>query len=233
MEQVPAYVAIVFIITTIMAVYLFFRASGNNYKLLMTILAWSAATAITAALGLFADFNSIPPPFLFVMAPPLGTMVLLMITPAGKKFLDSFDLRMLTILQSVRILIEVGLFLLFIHKAVPELMTFEGRNFDILTGLSAPIIYYAVFVKKTAGHRLLLTWNIIGLCLALFIVGNAMLAAPSPFQQFAFDQPNRAVFFFPYVWLPTIIVPICIIGHIGSIRQMMIIQRKVLPIEVQ
>ena len=40
------------------------------------------------------------------------------------------------------------------------------------------------------------------LALLVNIVGNAILSAPFQFPQFAFDQPNHAVLYFPFIWLP-------------------------------
>ena len=60
---------------------------------------------------------------------------------------------------------EIVLFWLFLEKSVPELMTFEGRNFDIIAGITAPVIYYFGFVKNTLAKPILIGWNI--LCLGL------------------------------------------------------------------
>jgi hypothetical protein len=48
------------------------------------------------------------------------------------------DKKILTLLHIIRIPVELGLYWLFIYKAIPQLMTFEGRNFDILVGLTVP-----------------------------------------------------------------------------------------------
>jgi len=61
-------------------------------------------------------------------------------------------------------------------------------------------------------------WNIISLLLLIFIIGNAVLSAPSPFQQFGFEQPNVALFQFPVILLPAIIVPLVLLSHIASLR---------------
>jgi len=121
-------------------------------------------------------------------------------------------------LHTIRIAIEMVLFWLFINKAIPRLMTFEGRNFDLLSGLTAPLIYYFGFVKRRIGPKSILTWNIICLAILLFTVSNAILSAPTPFQRFAFDQPTIAVLYFPFVWLPGVIVPLVILSHVISIR---------------
>ncbi|HZF66041.1 MAG TPA: hypothetical protein VEZ55_16225, partial [Chitinophagaceae bacterium] len=68
---------------------------------------------------------------------------------------------------------------------------------------------------------LLLLWNFLCLALLLIIVVNALFSAPSPFQKFAFEQPNIAIFHFPFSWLPTFIVPIVLFSHLTLIRQLM------------
>ena len=97
----------------------------------------------------------------------------------------------------------------------------EGRNFDIISGITAPLIYYYGFVKKRLNKNILIAWNLLCLALLLNIVINAVLSAPFPFQQFAFNQPNIAVFYFPYVWLPGCIVPLVLLSHLVAIKQLM------------
>ena len=126
----------------------------------------------------------------------------------------------------MRIPVELTLLWLFLYKAVPELMTFEGRNFDILSGLSAPIIYYFGFVKKQLSSKIILLWNFICLGLLFNIVIHAILSAPFYFQQFAFNQPNIALLYFPFVWLPACIVPLVLFSHLVSIRRILMMNKK-------
>lgn len=130
-------------------------------------------------------------------------------------------MKLLTLLHVVRIPVELVLYSLFIYKQVPELMTFEGRNFDILAGLSAPFIYYFGFIKKKINQKVILLWNIACLGLLFNIVVNAVLSTPVPFQQFAFDQPNAAILYFPFVWLPGCIVPLVLFSHLVVIKRIL------------
>jgi hypothetical protein len=102
---------------------------------------------------------------------------------------------------------------------IPELMTFEGRNFDILAGLTATVVAYLVFIQNSAGKNFLLAWNIISLLLVTNIIVNAILAAPTPFQQWGFEQPNTGLLHFPFIWLPACIVPLVVLSHLAVIRQ--------------
>jgi hypothetical protein len=105
-------------------------------------------------------------------------------------------------------------------------MTFEGRNFDILSGITAPIIAYWCFKSQKPKYKILLLWNFICLGLLINIVINGLLSAPLPFQQFAFDQPNVALMYFPFVWLPCCVVPIVLISHLASIRKILFELKK-------
>jgi hypothetical protein len=97
-------------------------------------------------------------------------------------------------------------------------MTFEGRNFDIMSGLTAPFVFYFVFIKKTLGTKVILIWNLVCLGLLINVVTNAILSAPFPFQKFSFDQLNIAILYFPFVWLPCCVVPLVLISHLAAIR---------------
>ncbi|MDI3321000.1 hypothetical protein QJ048_14505 [Pinibacter sp. MAH-24] len=152
--------------------------------------------------------------------PALLTIILLFASTKGRQFIDSIPLKNITYIHIVRIPVEIVLLWLFFNKAIPKLMTFEGRNFDILSGITAPIIAYLVFTKHRIGRSGLLIWNIICLGLLSNIVLNALFSVPSPAQKFAFDQPNIAILYFPFSWLPTFVVPVVLFGHLVSIRQL-------------
>lgn len=95
-------------------------------------------------------------------------------------------------------------------------MTFEGANLDILSGLSS--LFMVWWYRRGIQPKYLLLWNILCVGLLLNVVIRAILSIPTPFQQFAFDQPNVAVLHFPFVWLPGFIVPLVLFSHLVMIR---------------
>jgi len=99
---------------------------------------------------------------------------------------------------------------------VPQLMTFEGINYDILVGFTAPIIGL-LYLKNKISKNFLMCWNIIGLILVVSIMTIGILSAELPFQQFGFEQPNRGLQYFPFILLPALIVPLMIYAHITDI----------------
>ena len=228
-EQLPSYISIVFAFTTLATLILFYWAirqshsSGVNPNTVLWILiVWLALQAILSLSNFYnTDTQLLPPRFVLLIIPPLLFILFLFITEKGRRFIDNLSLVELTWLHVVRIPVEIVLYWLFFHQAVPELMTFAGRNFDILAGLTAPLIAYYGLQKQKLSRRTILIWNFIALALLINIVTNAALSAPFRFQLFAFDQPNIAILNFPFTWLPAFIVPAVLFSHLASIRQLL------------
>ena len=221
MENLPAYISILFGLTTIVTVYIFYKATNQSRITLFLLLGWLALQTYVGLSGFYTVTDVVPPRFLLLVLPPLLFILGLFTTGKGRQYLDSLDIRILTILHTVRIPVEIFLFSLFLYKTIPQLMTFEGRNFDILAGLTAPVIYYFGFVRKQWSKKVILAWNFICLLLLFNIVINAALSVPSPVQQFAFDQPNLAILYFPFIWLPCCVVSLVLLSHLASIRKLL------------
>jgi len=225
MENVPVFTGVVFGLSTILAVLLFYQAAGNSKSTMVVLLLWLALQAAVSLTGFYTVTAGFPPRFFLLTVPPLVVIIMLFATAGGRRYLDRLDAKTLMLLHMVRVPVELVLYSLFVYKAVPQLLTFEGRNFDILSGLSAPLIYYFGFVKERIPVSLLLLWNLVCLGLLVNVVLSAVFSAPFAFQRFGFDQPNRAVLYFPYVWLPCCVVPLVLLAHLSSIRQLIIVQR--------
>jgi len=232
MENLPPFISVTFEITTMVTLVFFYwtiksssvettRKKANT--ILFSLIIWLLIQAVLSLNNFYnLDVNFFPPKIaLFGVWPLILTILLLFATAKGRQFIDSLPLIHITYLNVVRIPVEMVLFWLFLNKTIPQLMTFEGRNFDILAGVTAPFIAYFGFKKGMLSRKFILVWNFISLGLLLNIVVNAILSIPSPIQKFGFDQPNIAVLNFPFSWLPTFIVPIVLFGHLVSIRQLL------------
>jgi len=227
MENLPFYVPAMFISTTFLTVGIFLYAikrhafSSPTTKFLSFFIPfWLLFQAVLAISGFYEKTDSIPPRlFLFAVLPFLLTIILLFIF-SRKDFIETLSLKTLTLLHIIRLPVELVLLWLYQHNLVPQLMTFEDRNLDILAGLTAPLIAWLAFRANKPNRPLLIGWNILGLLLLLNIIVHSILAFPSPLQQLAFDQPNRAVIYFPFIWLPSIVVPIVLFSHLASLWQL-------------
>ena len=224
MPEVPGYVSVVFILTALLTVGIFIyaisRAGTDSFaaKLLLAFLAiWCIIQPILAWNGFFQNFDVLPPRT-FAFGPlPFFVLTFVYVFAFRKGFLERMPLTVLTLLHIIRIPVEIVLLWLYQSGQVPIEMTFEGRNFDILSGITAPIVYFLAFRGDRVNRPLLIAWNIAALALLTNIVTIAVLAFPSPFQVFGFDQPNIGVTYFPFILLPAVIVPIVFFCHVTSL----------------
>ncbi|MCA6074949.1 hypothetical protein [Fulvivirga sedimenti] len=202
---------------------LFYRANPGLRTTILLILVWSVLQCVLAILGFYGDLKRMPPPLLAILLPPF---ILIIYGSTGKRLRrieSQHNIVRSTWVHSVRLPVEIVLFYLYSYEMVPQLMTFAGRNFDIIAGISAPFVALLYFRDRISDLGLFL-WNVVCLGLVLFILVNGVLSTEVPFQQFAFEQPNKAVTLFPYVLLPATVVPLVIFSHVIDL---LILGRKI------
>jgi hypothetical protein len=220
MANLSLFTAVIFILTTVFTILFFRKASAKSSAVPAIILIWILLQGVLGMTGFYQNPAKIPPPISLLILPPVLTIIILFITPRGKRFIDQLNPGILTRLHIIRVPVEIVLYLLYLDHQVPEIMTFAGGNYDIISGLSAPFISYYGFVKKSIGRNMILCWNFLCLALLLNVVVRAVLSTPSPFQKLAFDQPDIAVLHFPYNWLPSLLVPLVLFSHLVIIRSL-------------
>jgi len=215
-EGVPIWISLLFLITAVATIVLFYYANSKPKLIAIIIVLWSAIHSVLAFNGFYQNTSAFPPRFGLVLLPTTLLIIYGLLPKQQLWFIENRNIKISTFLHSIRVPVEIVLFQLFVYEQVPKLMTFEGRNFDILIGITAPIIGW-LFLKNLINKKVLLVCNVIGLAFIFFIFFNGLLSAELPFQQFGFEQPNRAVSYFPFVLLPATIVPIVIFTHITDL----------------
>lgn len=181
-------------------------------------IAWLLLWAGLAASGILARFDLRPSPFFGMFAATIVGGFALGMSPLGTTLSRSVPLWGLVLFQAFRLPLE-----LFMSDAaqlgiMPPEMSIEGYNFDFLTGLTALPI---AFVLWRGGPQWLATgWSCFGsLCLlTIAILGTA--SSPM-FQAFGPEHVNSWVAYFPYVWLPTVLVLMAIAGHVVVFRRVL------------
>ncbi|MGN8069533.1 hypothetical protein [Mucilaginibacter sp. 22184] len=221
MENLPIDIDIVFALGVIVTLLLLYKATHYSKPVMIITLLWLVLQGAVSLSGFYTVTSVVPPRFALLLMPPVVFIIALFFIKRGRWAMDSFDVKILTLLHVVRILVELVLYWLHLYKGIPQVMTFEGRNYDILCGITAPLVWYFGYVKPMLGKKVLLAWNVICLLLLANIVITAVLSAPLPFQRFAFDEPSVALFYFPFVWLPGFIVPTVFFAHLVTIRRLL------------
>jgi hypothetical protein len=215
---------------TLLAVRIF-RAQPRNLLLALSATAlWFHLTGILAARGFFQNFTTLPPHLLFALLTP--AIVFAIYSIASKRLPQTLlqtSATWLIAFQLFRILVELILWRGYKLGVVPIQMTFDGRNLDILIGLTAPLAAWIYHRSRSTTFAIL--WNVAGLASLLNIVVVSVLSMPTPLRRFLNDPPNTLLTHFPFIYLPAVLVPAAYIAHLLSLRQLLQ-QRNILSTPV-
>jgi hypothetical protein len=238
----PVYLQLFFIaITFFLAFFIFFglrRAlanSGYSPEKKKKIFTWSiAGFLIWAVYGLVIsqtdfihDFSQIPPRQLMLIVPVFVFIFFLGFSKTADRILQNVPEHWLLSIQVFRIPVEFFLWAAFMESIIPVQMTFEGRNFDIIAGITGPLIGMLLYYKKSDFTRkLAIVWNFAGIGLLMNIIVTALLSTPVFFRTFMNEPANTMIVYFPYIWLPMIVAPAALFFHVLSIRQLYLISSK-------
>ncbi|MDH5377546.1 MAG: hypothetical protein OEX00_04410 [Gammaproteobacteria bacterium] len=181
------------------------------------VFAWLAVSAVVGHQDWAHTFESFPPPGLRFFLVLLALTILIAYTKPGTMLSQNIPLWLLIAYQAFRIPVEF-----MIHRAYAEeitivQMTYLGRNFDIITGITA-IVLAVMVLKGKASPGLIKAWNIMGLLLLTNVVLTGILSMPHPMQLVKGDFPNVWITFFPFIWLPGVLVCSAVLGHLLVFR---------------
>ena len=190
----------------------------------VAITVWLMITGGLALSGFFLEFQSVPPRFFILLLVPLFAIGFLLRTRFADDLVAALSPVWFIVPQGFRIIMELILWLLFINGIMPEQVTFEGRNFDILVGLTAPVVAWLCFVRRALPPSVAVAWNVLGLLLLANVVITAILSAPTPFRVFMNEPAVTVIAYLPFVWLPAFVVPMAVLLHALSLKQLLTVK---------
>lgn len=189
---------------------------------IVAVIGWTGLISLLAWSQFFANFDAIPPRlFLVLLIPLLTALGLSLFSQTLAEILRQIPPERLIYLQSFRIIVEILIWLLFVQELLPVQMTFEGMNYDVLSGLLAPVVAYFCFTKARWPKWVAIAYNIMGIILVFTIVTIAIFSFPTPFRYFMNEPANRIVAQFPFIWLPSILVTTAYSMHFFSLKQLL------------
>lgn len=187
---------------------------------------WVILVGLLSVNGFFRNFSAMPPRPVLVILLPMPVMIIIMLSRKFSDLLLSIPPHWLIYMQSFRIAVEFLLFAAFLKGVLPVQMTFEGLNFDILTGILALPVGYFCFVKRSVSGKMAVLFNIVGLGFLVIVLIVALLSMPSSFRYFMNEPSTMAVGTFPFIYLPAILVVLAYTLHIFSLRQLYLMKNK-------
>jgi hypothetical protein len=142
---------------------------------------WTIFTAAMAYSGLLAEFTSFPPWIPILVLAQLAFVFWLGWYSHWSDLLAKIPQYILVGLQCFRIPVELLLATLAARKLLAIEMTYNGRNFDVLEGITAFAL--AILLKRCGENYLrhsVLVWNLIGLSLVTVVISHGMLSVSYP-----------------------------------------------------
>lgn len=180
--------------------------------------------SVLAFLGIFTNYDSMPPRGFFLFLVCILLIVLLSRSRAFAKLLAAIPVQTLFEVQTFRFLAEILIFWLILEGAMPASMSFTGRNFDILVPLTAPIVAYLLFRKPIVSHPtarwIAIAWNLIGMAILSVTVCTGILSLPTPMRVFHDGISTGILFAFPFHILPAFWVPLAFSLHVFTLLKL-------------
>lgn len=164
----------------------------------------------------------LPPKFLLLILIPLIVLFILFYkTQKNNRIIQAIPAHYIIGLQSFRILVEFLLLYTFYKGIIPITATFEGLNFDIVMGFSAPFIAFLVYKNLAKYKDIAIYWNYFGIFLILFV---AVIIGTSIYAPFIWGSEEVLVDMqfldFPYFLIPGFLAPLGIFLHVVSLAQL-------------
>ena len=184
------------------------------------VLLYLLAPALLALSGRLDGYTPMPAPGLLLLLSLTLLTVGTTLSGPGRRTAAAVPGATLVLFQAFRLVVEGLLHRLYKEGAVPVQMTYLGRNWDILSGVSGLLLGLWLLRGRPAPRWLLLSWNVLGLGLLTNIVVIAVLSTPVPFRHFLEGPPNLLPSTFPFIWLPSFLVQVALASHLLIFQQL-------------
>jgi hypothetical protein len=209
-------VGTIFLLAVVLSGLFLFSAKPLGRFAALIFLAWFGYGATVGYLGVLANTSSTPPGifWLFVAFPPF--MVTLIGSKWAKETAKNISLAWLIGLQVFRLPLELVLHALFGEGRLPKVMTFEGINFDIVMGASAPVVAFLASTQRIPVTAVKI-WNALGIVMVINVAARGVFFAiqgPPP------NVHDFAIATFPYTLIPSFCVPLALGLHVLSLRKL-------------
>lgn len=180
--------------------------------------AWFLLLAMSSVGGVYLDERR--PSFLLYAVPALLAVVGLFRERWLKAAVEAMPAWWIPALQTLRLGGGASLFAAWSIGLAPWGLARIAGTGDLLVGVGAAGVAWLLANSVRGARPLALVWNVLGLLDILHTLFRAVTSAPGP-QRLFFEEPaNRIPAVFPFVYLAGFIVPLTILLHLLSLRQL-------------
>jgi hypothetical protein len=183
-------------------------------------LAWLVLTFLAAASGILRRFDVVPPPFAGFVLALIALGIAVPCSGIGTRLVRGLPLWALVGFQVFRFPLELLMHRAYVEGVMPMQMSYSGRNYDILTGISAGLLAWWLSRARVPAW-VVHAWNLGGFALLVNVVAVAIVSTPI-FRWFGDERLNTFVAYPPFVWLPAVLVTAALMGHVLVWRKLAI-----------
>ena len=132
--------------------------------------------------------------------------------------IEATPLHWIILFQSFRIIVELLIYWCYNEGILPKEATFRGNNFDIIFGLTAPLVAWSVRFNKRGSNINYLIWNFCGLLSLAMVVFTLISTAYFP-ALWGRPQSILSAGFgnFPFTYLAGFFMPLAVFLHLFAI----------------
>ncbi|MCD6012171.1 MAG: hypothetical protein K0Q79_2033 [Flavipsychrobacter sp.] len=189
------------------------------FKAALVIFGWLAYVTFISLTGIFTD-TSLPPriPLLLVL-PTFLFFIYFFRNRHFKPLIAQTPATWPVYFQSFRIFVELLIWQAYLNDILPKEASFEGYNFDVMIGITAPLVGYFLFRNGVPKSKsLIILWNIAGF-ITLAIVVSILISQAYFYSIWGLTESavNKGFGLFPYTLLAGFLMPAAMFMHIFSL----------------
>ena len=179
--------------------------------------AWWLAALVLGTSGFFAANPAGGPRIAWALVPLVVGLILYAASAAFRRTIDGTPPEQLVGVQISRLL--GGAFVLgWALGLVPGIFALPAGLGDLAVGAAAPFVASLLRKRHPWARRAAVLWNVVGLADLVMAVTLGVLSAPGRLQRLSLGAPNTAISAYPFVLVPTVLVPLSVLLHVFSLR---------------
>ncbi|MFT7611354.1 MAG: hypothetical protein ACI9J3_000297 [Parvicellaceae bacterium] len=215
-------------ITLVFIIIIGFKAINNSSSsttrdkliLVFGLLIWQGFIWGLSSTDILKSYD-FPPRFaLAFIVPSFIFTGLFLFRSRKRKWINEIPEHWIIYFQSFRIIVET----IFVYSVSAGILnhhvTIEGYNFDMIVGITAPVLALLVYHLKVLPRKVVLVWNFMGLAVLASVIFLFITAIYKP-ELYGSSEPLLPLdaFVYPYVLVAGFLMPVAVFLHVLSILQ--------------